>query len=68
MPIPPALDSFDRKILQQLTANGRTTWSDLAEIVGLSLTPTIRRVRQLEEAGYTPAISPGWMRRCWPGP
>jgi DNA-binding Lrp family transcriptional regulator len=52
MPIPPALDSFDRKILQQLTANGRTTWSDLAEIVGLSLTPTIRRVRQLEKAGY----------------
>ncbi|MDT9599751.1 Lrp/AsnC family transcriptional regulator [Sphingosinicella rhizophila] len=49
---PPTLDAYDRRILQHLTANGRITWSDLAEAIGLSLTPTIRRVRQLEETGY----------------
>src|SRR3546814_10515879 len=46
------LDSYDTRILQQLSADGRTTWRDLAEIIGLSLTPTIRRVRQLEEDGF----------------
>jgi DNA-binding Lrp family transcriptional regulator len=48
----PALDAYDLKILTTLSADGRITWSDLAEAIGLSLTPTIRRVRQLEEAGY----------------
>lgn len=48
----PALDAYDLKILRTLSADGRITWSDLAEAIGLSLTPTIRRVRQLEEAGY----------------
>ena len=48
----PVLDAYDRKILQQLTEDGRMTWSDLAEAIGLSLTPTIRRVRQLEESGH----------------
>lgn len=49
---PAPLDAYDRKILQRLTEDGRTTWSDLAESIGLSMTPTIRRVRNLEEAGY----------------
>ena len=48
----PALDAYDFKILRTLSADERITWSDLAEAIGLSLTPTIRRVRQLEEAGY----------------
>ena len=47
----PELDAYDRKILQILSVDGRITWSDLAEQIGLSLTPTIRRVRQLEELG-----------------
>lgn len=47
-----ALDSYDLKILQRLSVDGRITWSDLAEDIGLSLTPTIRRVRQLEDAGF----------------
>jgi DNA-binding Lrp family transcriptional regulator len=51
------LDAYDRKILQQLTIDGRMTWSDLAECIGLSLTPTIRRVRQLEEAGFITGYS-----------
>jgi len=46
------LDSYDRKILQCISEDGRITWSDLAERIGLSLTPTARRVRALEEEGY----------------
>ncbi len=47
-----ALDKYDTKILSKLTENGRITWRDLAEEIGLSLTPTIRRVKNLEELGY----------------
>jgi len=46
------IDRIDRKILRQLAQDGRIAWSELAELVGLSLTPTLRRVRRLEEAGY----------------
>lgn len=46
------LDRFDLKILRELALDGRITWRDLAEKIGLSLTPTLRRVRQLEESGY----------------
>lgn len=48
----PSLDAYDVKILKRLTEDGRITWRDLANEIGLSLTPTIRRVRLLEEAGY----------------
>jgi Lrp/AsnC family transcriptional regulator, leucine-responsive regulatory protein len=47
-----SIDSYDRKILRRLAENGRITWRDLADEIGLSLTPTLRRVRMLEEAGY----------------
>lgn len=46
------MDGYDRRILATLSENGRITWSDLADEIGLSLTPTVRRVRMLEEAGY----------------
>lgn len=46
------LDSFDLKILRELVGDGRVSWRDLADRIGLSLTPTLRRVRRLEEAGY----------------
>ncbi len=46
------LDSFDTRILQILTTEGRKTWRDLADEIGLSLTPTLRRVRWLESEGY----------------
>jgi DNA-binding Lrp family transcriptional regulator len=46
------IDRIDRKILRRLAQDGRIAWSELAELVGLSLTPTLRRVRRLEEAGY----------------
>jgi Lrp/AsnC family transcriptional regulator, leucine-responsive regulatory protein len=57
MRVQAAIDAHDRRILQQLTTDGRMTWSDLAEAIGLSLTPTIRRVRLLEEAGYIKGYS-----------
>jgi DNA-binding Lrp family transcriptional regulator len=46
------LDSYDRKILQILATDGRRAWRDLADTIGLSLTPTLRRVRRLEAENY----------------
>jgi Lrp/AsnC family leucine-responsive transcriptional regulator len=50
MPIP-ALDEIDRKILGLLQTDGRITNQDLADRVGLSPSPCLRRVRQLEQSG-----------------
>ena len=44
-------DALDRKILDALQANGRISNQDLADCVGLSPSPCLRRVRQLEAAG-----------------
>lgn len=46
------LDAFDVKILKALAGDGRLSARDLGERIGLSLTPTLRRVRRLEEEGY----------------
>ncbi|WP_322009366.1 Lrp/AsnC family transcriptional regulator [Paraburkholderia sp. J12] len=46
------LDRIDRRILRELSLDGRMSWRDLAEKIHLSLTPTLRRVRNLEERGY----------------
>ena len=45
------LDRFDRQILQVLQQDGRISNQDLADRVGLSPSPCLRRVRALEEAG-----------------
>jgi DNA-binding Lrp family transcriptional regulator len=45
------LDKIDRRILRELQDDGRMTNVDLAERVGLSAPPCLRRVRALEEAG-----------------
>jgi Lrp/AsnC family transcriptional regulator, leucine-responsive regulatory protein len=47
-----ALDSYDRRILATLADEGRMSWRELSDRIGLSLTPTLRRVRRLEEDGY----------------
>jgi Lrp/AsnC family leucine-responsive transcriptional regulator len=47
-----ALDSYDEKILKRLAEDGRVSWRDLADSIGLSATPTLRRVRRLEDEGY----------------
>lgn len=45
------LDAIDCKILHALQRDGRITNQQLAEEVGLSPSPCLRRVRMLEEAG-----------------
>lgn len=45
------LDPFDIQILRQLGENGRISVQDLSDRIGLSPTPTARRVRRLEQAG-----------------
>ena len=47
----PDLDQIDRKILFSLQRDGRMTMQELADEVGLSLSPCHRRVRLLEERG-----------------
>jgi Lrp/AsnC family leucine-responsive transcriptional regulator len=47
----PHLDAIDRRILAALQRDGRLTNVQLAEEVGLSPSPCLRRVRLLEEAG-----------------
>jgi len=47
----PALDSIDIKILRILQTEARLTNAELAERIGLSATPCLRRVRRLEEEG-----------------
>jgi len=44
-------DRFDRKILQVLQTEGRISNQELADRVGLSPSPCLRRVRALEESG-----------------
>jgi len=45
------LDSIDRRILRELTADGRITNAALAECVGLSASACLRRVQELERSG-----------------
>ncbi|QIG95460.1 MULTISPECIES: Lrp/AsnC family transcriptional regulator [unclassified Bradyrhizobium] len=45
------LDEIDRKILDLLQVEGRITNLELAEQIGLSSAPCMRRVRTLEETG-----------------
>ena len=46
-----SFDSIDRRILELLQDDGRMTNVELAERVGLTAPPCLRRVRALEEAG-----------------
>src|SRR6185312_10050097 len=46
------LDAYDEKILKLLAEDGRISWRDLGDAIGLSATPTLRRVRRLESEGY----------------
>lgn len=46
-----SFDRIDRRILAELQADGRMTNVDLAEHVGLTAPPCLRRVRALEEGG-----------------
>jgi len=50
--MPARLDAIDRKILKELQDDGRITNVDLAQRVGISAPPCLRRVRALEQQGY----------------
>jgi len=46
------LDAIDRRIVAALQADGRLSNTDLAQRVGLSPSPCLRRVSRLEREGY----------------
>ena len=46
------LDAIDRGIVAALQADGRLSNVDLADLVGLSPSPCLRRVKRLEREGY----------------
>jgi DNA-binding Lrp family transcriptional regulator len=48
----PKLDRIDLKILVELQKNGQLLNIQLAELVGLSPSPCLQRVKRLEAAGY----------------
>lgn len=56
------LDAIDRRILTALQRDGRMQNVELAQEVGLSPSPCLRRVRLLEEAGviekYVAVLNP----------
>ena len=52
-----SLDEFDIKILDRLQSRGRLTNVELAEEIGLSPSPCLRRVRFLEAAGVIQGYS-----------
>lgn len=57
----PKLDSIDRRILRELQRDGALRNDQLAERIGLSPSPTLRRVKALERsviAGYVALLDP----------
>lgn len=46
------MDKFDKAILSTLQRQGRISNQELADAIGLSPSPCLRRLRALEEAGY----------------
>jgi DNA-binding Lrp family transcriptional regulator len=60
-----AFDEIDRQIMAHLQGDGRMTNVELAERVGLTAPPCLRRVRTLEEKGairgYHADLDPSWL-------
>ncbi|MEP6527167.1 MAG: Lrp/AsnC family transcriptional regulator [Nocardioidaceae bacterium] len=56
------MEDTDREILQALSVDGRMSFTDLAEQVGLSVSAAHQRVRRLEQRGvirgYSAAVDP----------
>ncbi|MBG6116352.1 MULTISPECIES: Lrp/AsnC family transcriptional regulator [unclassified Sphingobium] len=52
-----ALDEMDTEILKILGTDGRASARDVAAIIGLSVTPTVRRIKHLEDSGYITGYS-----------
>lgn len=45
------MDALDSKVIRALASQGRMSWAELAQELGLSAPATAERVRKLEEAG-----------------
>lgn len=62
-----SLDSIDERLLQALQRDGRISNQALADLVGLSPSACLRRVRRLEEtgvlAGYRAVVAPSAIGR-----
>jgi len=62
-----AIDALDRKVLKLLMRNGRATWAELGQLLGLSAPSAAERVRKLEQRGvirgYAALIDPGSVGR-----
>ncbi|MCU1393551.1 MAG: putative AsnC family transcriptional regulator [Ilumatobacteraceae bacterium] len=63
------MDDIDRAIIDQLQRNARLTNSELADRVGLTPSPCLRRVKQLEQQGvirgYTALVDPASIGRSY---
>jgi DNA-binding Lrp family transcriptional regulator len=63
------VDDIDRAIIAQLEKNARLSNIELADRVGLSASPCLRRVRQLEHTGvirdYTAIVDPAAVGRAY---
>ncbi|OAT68830.1 ArsR family transcriptional regulator [Mycobacteroides immunogenum] len=61
------MDELDRAIIDQLQGHGRLTNQELADRVGLTPAPCLRRVRRLEAegiiTGYTALVNPAALGR-----
>jgi DNA-binding Lrp family transcriptional regulator len=63
------MDEIDRAIIAELQHNSRLTNLELADRVGLTASPCLRRVRQLEHTGvirgYTTVVDPAAIGRLY---
>lgn len=63
------IDPIDWQIIAHLQRDGRLTIQDLAQRVGLSSSPCLRRLRKLEDAkvitGYRATVDPAFMERAF---
>ena len=63
------MDHIDRAIIVELQRNGRLTNIELADRIGLTPSPCLRRVKQLESSGvirgYTALIDPRALGRAY---
>ena len=59
------LDKIDRHILRLLQEEGRMSYVDLGERVGLSTTPCMERVKRLERENSFSDMARGSTRRNW---
>ncbi len=50
------MDIFDRKLLDLIQENGRTSYADLGESVGLSVSAVNERLKKLQQSGVVTGI------------